>query len=81
MDELRQVVTQRIEREVEVQRAPRFAVALSDEHRRYAQGLDADAARGGPNKLSLNQARQNYAEFRASDRSMLKHVRTPKAEE
>ncbi|MBC1223494.1 hydrolase [Nostoc sp. UCD121] len=32
---------------------------------------------GGANEVSLNQARQNYQEFRASARQHLSHVRPP----
>ena len=39
---------------------------------------DADEIRGGPNGvLSLTQARANYAEFGASDRTFLSKVRAP----
>jgi len=43
---------------------------------------DADAVRGGPNgALSLAQARLNYREFGACDRSHLRGVRQPRAHE
>ena len=43
---------------------------------------DADEVRGGPNSdLSLTQARRNYREFGAYERSALIHVRKPKSEE
>lgn len=43
---------------------------------------DADEVRGGPNsRLSLAQARQNYAAFGACERRHLRHVRPPTAEE
>lgn len=43
---------------------------------------DADIVRGGPNGgLSLTQARANYREFGACERSMLEHVRPPTDDE
>lgn len=47
------------------------------------QGEDeADEVRGGPNyDLSLTQARKNFAEFGATERRFLEHVRMPKPEE
>ena len=36
---------------------------------------------GGPNHISLNQARQNYKSFGAKDKSSLKYVRQPLPEE
>jgi hypothetical protein len=40
--------------------------------------LDADIVRGGPNKnLSLTEARNNFAEFGASDLLYIGKVRTP----
>ena len=33
---------------------------------------------GGPNKVSLRQARQNFLEFGACRKDMLQHVRKPK---
>jgi len=43
---------------------------------------DADEVRGGPNDLlSLTQARRNYMEVGASDRTFLPYVRKPKPEE
>jgi hypothetical protein len=39
---------------------------------------DADEVRGGPNgTLSLSKARDNFAEFRASDRRRCQNVRQP----
>ena len=39
---------------------------------------DADVVRGGPNgRLSLTQARENYAHFGACDERSLPHVRRP----
>ena len=43
---------------------------------------DADRVRGGPNrKLSLTQARRNFAKFGASDQRRLQFVRPPTDEE
>ena len=43
---------------------------------------DSDQVRGGPNgPLSLDEARANYAEFGASDRAFLDHVRRPDRQE
>lgn len=43
---------------------------------------DASVVRGGPNgKLSLVQARENFARFGASSRARLDRVREPNAEE
>jgi hypothetical protein len=43
---------------------------------------DADAVWGGPNgSLSLTQARKNFREFEACDRSALQYVRKPTPEE
>jgi hypothetical protein len=43
---------------------------------------DAGVVRGGPNgSLSLTQSRSNFAEFGASDRKSLEHVRKPTADE
>ncbi|MEU5885034.1 CPCC family cysteine-rich protein [Spirillospora sp. NPDC047279] len=39
---------------------------------------DADEVRGGPNRrLSLTEARRNYADYGASDRPRLQNVRAP----
>ena len=40
-------------------------------------GADADTARGGPNGISLSEARKNSAEFGASDLIYVGSVRTP----
>jgi hypothetical protein len=43
---------------------------------------DAEVVRGGPNgNLSLEQARQNFRAFGASERLYLGRVRAPKSEE
>ncbi|KAB8196239.1 hypothetical protein FH608_005540 [Nonomuraea phyllanthi] len=43
---------------------------------------DADDVRGGPNyELSLTQGRRNFAEFGASSRRVLPHVRLPRSDE
>jgi hypothetical protein len=43
---------------------------------------DADAVRGGPNSmLSLTQARRNFEDFGACERSMLPNVRPPYEDE
>ena len=43
---------------------------------------DADIVRGGPNyELSLTQARRNFADFKACDNRVLKHVRAPLPDE
>jgi hypothetical protein len=44
--------------------------------------IDADKVNGGPNSsLSLTEARQNYREFGACERRLLKYVRPPTAKE
>ncbi|MEU4570826.1 CPCC family cysteine-rich protein [Micromonospora sp. NPDC023956] len=42
---------------------------------------DAARVRGGPNRLSLLDARRNYARYGASDPKDLKHVRPPRPDE
>jgi hypothetical protein len=42
---------------------------------------DAEESRGAPNKVSLSQARLNYAEFGASETRRLTRVRAPRPEE
>ena len=43
---------------------------------------DADEVRGGPNgELSLTQARQNFREFKASDKRFISNVRPPQKNE
>jgi hypothetical protein len=43
---------------------------------------DADAVRGGPNgRLSLTQARRNYARFGAIELRFLANVRPPRPDE
>ncbi|ACD96297.1 CPCC family cysteine-rich protein [Trichlorobacter lovleyi] len=43
---------------------------------------DADVIRGGPNgKLSLSEARRNFADFGACEKSHIRNVRKPQQEE
>jgi Cysteine-rich CPCC len=42
---------------------------------------DADEVRGAPNKVSLSQARMNYAEFGASEARRIERVRAPRPDE
>ncbi|MFC9329414.1 CPCC family cysteine-rich protein [Kitasatospora sp. NPDC057015] len=42
---------------------------------------DADADRGGPNRVTLTQARENFREFGASEERLLGLTRPPKGSE